>query len=214
MSAKQDKKREDLRKRLIDAAESRIAAQGLSGLKARDVTADAGCALGSLYNAVEDLVQLVMLVNSRTLGRLGQAMRESVPADSTPVEAMQKLALAYVDFAQNNTRLWSAIFLHRVPEGYEVPDWHAKEYAVLIEQLYDPLSKMRPDLSPEALKLRSQTLYAAVHGVVQLSLHGRFVGTPPELLASEVLALVDAMARGTHLAVPSKEADGNLMSDV
>lgn len=203
MGLKQDAKRDDLRNRLIDAAEARISAQGLSGLKARDVTADAGCALGSLYNAVGDMVQLVMLVNSRTLGRLGAAMRESVAADAASSEIMQALARAYVDFAQNNTRLWSAIFLHRVPEGLEVPDWHKKEYAVLIEQLFAPLADMRPDLAPDALKLRSQTLFAAVHGVVQLSLHGRFVGTPPELLASEVSALVEAMARGIHLAVPS-----------
>lgn len=205
MENKRDAKRNDLRKRLIDAAEARILAQGLSGLKARDVTADAGCALGSLYNAVGDMVDLVILVNSRTLTRLGQAMRESVPADASPAETMQALAYAYVEFAQANTRLWSAIFLHRVPEGVEVPDWHKKEYGVLIEQLFEPLSKMRPDLSPEELKLRSQTLYAAVHGVVQLSLHGRFVGTPPEHLASEVHALVDAMARGSHLAVDRLE---------
>lgn len=205
MENKRDAKRNDLRKRLIDAAEARILAQGLSGLKARDVTADAGCALGSLYNAVGDMVDLVILVNSRTLARLGQALRDSVPSDATPAETMQALALAYVEFAQANTRLWSAIFLHRVPEGMDVPDWHKKEYQVLIEQLFAPLSKMRPDLSPEELKLRSQTLYAAVHGVVQLSLHGRFVGTPSEHLASEVHALVDAMARGSHLAVDRVE---------
>ena len=63
---------------------------------------------------------------------------------------------------------------------------------------------MRPDLAPNALRLRAQTLFASVHGVVQLSLHGRFVGTPTESLASEVHALIEAMSRGTHLAIPSK----------
>jgi hypothetical protein len=35
-----------------------------------------------------------------------------------------------------------------------------------------------------------------VHGVVHLSLTGRFVGTPQETLLSEVIALVAALTRG------------------
>jgi AcrR family transcriptional regulator len=199
MTSKTDKKREDLRNRLINAAELAIAEDGLRGLKARDVTAKAGCALGGLYNAVEDLDQLVMLVNSRTLGRLGQQLQSAVGQGASPTEAMQALAGAYVDFAMNNTALWSAVFNHRLPEGAEIPDWHKAEYPVLIAEIIAPLSQLRPDLAPEALKLRAQTLFASVHGVVQLAIHGRFVGAPISELKSEVAALVDAMTRGIHL---------------
>lgn len=79
MKTKREEQRDDLKKRLVDAAEARIAAGGLSGLKARDVTADAGCALGALYNVVEDLDRLILLVNSRTLARLGAALKAAVP---------------------------------------------------------------------------------------------------------------------------------------
>lgn len=48
MRNKREEARDDLKKRLIDAAEARIAGGGLRGLKARDVTADAGCAPGGL----------------------------------------------------------------------------------------------------------------------------------------------------------------------
>ncbi|KAG1647409.1 hypothetical protein GQR58_030623 [Nymphon striatum] len=171
MTNKTDKKREDLRKRLIDAAESAIRDGGLRGLKARDVTTKAGCALGGLYNAVQDLDQLVMLA----------------------------LAATYVDFALDNTALWSAVFNHRLPAGSEVPDWHKADYPVLIAEIIAPLSLLRPDLPPDALQLRAQTLFASVHGVVQLAIHGRFVGAPLSMLKSEVAALVDAMTRGIHL---------------
>lgn len=201
MGTKNEAKREDLRNRLIDAAETRIAAQGIRGLKARDVTADAGCSLGALYNVVDDLDRLVILVNSRTLARLGETLRTGVPADASPPETMQTLARTYVDFASNNTRLWSAIFFHRLPDGVEIPEWHKKEHAVLIEQIIAPLSEIRPDLAPDALKLRAQTMFASVHGVVQLSFHGRHIGTPREFLLSEVDALVDALTRGTPPSV-------------
>jgi AcrR family transcriptional regulator len=196
-----DKKRDDLRKRLIDAAEGAIAEGGLRSLKARDVTAKAGCALGGLYNAVEDLDQLVILVNSRTLGRLGQDLQRAVPPDASPTEAMQALAGTYVDFALDNTALWSAVFNHRLPKGAEVPDWHKAEYPVLIAEIIGHLSQLRPDLPPEALKLRAQTLFASVHGVVQLAIHGRFVGGPLSVLKSEVSALVDAMTVNFHAEV-------------
>ena len=199
MGSKSKAKREALRFRLVDAAEARIAEQGLRGLKARDVTADAGCSLGALYNVVEDLDRLVILVNSRTLNRLGDVLRKAVPDDATPTETIQSLAHAYIDFAVDNSRLWSAIFFHRLPDDVEIPDWYKKEHAVLIEQIIAPLAEMRPDLGPEALRLRAQTMFAAVHGVVQLSFHGQHVGTPSEFLKSEVEALVEALTRGIHL---------------
>ncbi|MEH6738595.1 MAG: WHG domain-containing protein, partial [Sulfitobacter sp.] len=95
--------------------------------------------------------------------------------------------------------LWSAIFNHKMAIGAEVPDWHKAEYPVLIAEIIAPLGQLRPDLPPEALTLRAQTLFASVHGVVQLAIHGRFVGVPVSSLKSEVAALVDAMTRGIHL---------------
>ncbi|KAG1647407.1 hypothetical protein GQR58_030623 [Nymphon striatum] len=118
---------------------------------------------------------------------------------ASPTDTMQALAATYVDFALDNTALWSAVFNHRLPAGSEVPDWHKADYPVLIAEIIAPLSLLRPDLPPDALQLRAQTLFASVHGVVQLAIHGRFVGAPLSMLKSEVAALVDAMTRGIHL---------------
>ena len=81
-----------------------------------------------------------------------------------------------------------------------MPDWHQQEYGALIREIIAPLSALMPDLSPEDLRLRAQTLFASVHGVVQLSIHGRYVGTPSDLLPREVGALVNAMIHGLHRA--------------
>ncbi len=196
MANKRDENREDLKKRLIDAAEARIAASGLRGLKARDVTADAGCALGALYNAFEDLDHLILHVNSRSLARLGAALEASVPQGAGPKEVLLALAQGYVDFALGNYRLWSALFNHRLPEGVEAPEWHRAEHRVLIEQIIRPLGVLRADLDEADLEQRAKTVFAAVHGVVYLALTARFVGTPRAVLPREVAALVEAMMRG------------------
>ena len=196
MSNRREDARDDLKKRLIDAAEARIAGDGLRGLKARDVTADAGCALGALYNAFDDLDLLVIHVNARTLGRLGAALAASVPPGAGPKEVLAALAQGYLAFALANTRLWLALFTHRLPEGVEVPDWHVAEHAVLIAQIIRPLSALRPDMGAEAVTQRAKTVFAAVHGVVLLAMTARFVATPVDRLSFEVDALVAAMMRG------------------
>ena len=196
MRNNREEQREGLKTRLIDAAEARIAAGGLNGLKARDVTADAGCALGALYTAFEDLDRLILHVNSRTLARLGAALQAAVVPGQGPKAVMAALAQGYVGFALANFRLWAALFTHRLPEGIEAPDWHRAEHAVLIAQIITPLAKLRPELAGEALRQRALTVFAAVHGVVMLALTARFVATPRDKLPGEVAALVDAMTRG------------------
>src|ERR1700737_1223693 len=63
-----------LRERLIDAAERTIAANGLAGLRARDLAREAGCAVGTIYNVFEHLDELILCVGSRTLAMLDAAL--------------------------------------------------------------------------------------------------------------------------------------------
>lgn len=202
-----EERREDLRARLMAAVEDQIMQHGIAGLKARAVTAQAGCALGALYNAFDDLDMLVMHVNARTLARLGEALKAALPGQgATAEEMMQALAGAYVDFACANRPLWIALFEHRLPAGRDAPDWYRDNHAVLIEVVVPPLRRLRPDLDDQALALRARTTFAAVHGVVLLALQGRFVGVPLSDLRAEVGALVSAMTRGAHLAGPEHGA--------
>ncbi len=197
MTSNREEKRADLKRRLIEAAEAEIAAHGLAGLKARAVTTRAGCALGALYTAFEDLDMLVIEVNSRTLARLGAALGTDLPQDS-PESALQALAARYADFAVANRPLWLALFEHRMSEGREVPDWHRRDHAVLVELIVPQLARLRPDMSPEALALRARTTFAAAHGVIHLALQGRFVGVPMAALKSEIAGLVETLTAGAR----------------
>jgi AcrR family transcriptional regulator len=192
--------RDTLRHRLVDAAERRIAEQGLAGLKARQVTADAGCALGALYNAFDDLDDLVLHVNARTLDRLAAAFDDAKKGGEDAEETMAVLARTYVSFALENRMLWSAVFALALPEGRSAPDWYVVRYRALIDQIVGPLATLRPDLSPDQLQLRARTLFAAVHGVVWLFLDARFLAVPQDRITPEVAALVKAMTRGLSAA--------------
>jgi AcrR family transcriptional regulator len=198
--AKRDDNREELRRRLLDTAERHIAAHGLAGLKARELTSEAGVALGSIYNAFENLDLLTLHVNARTLARLDATLREGAPESLDPAARMVALARGYVRFALGDQRLWAALFDHRLPEGVEVPEWHREAHVGIMRLIAQPLARLRPDLTREQVALRCRTVFAAVHGVVHLSLTGQFVGTPREALEDEVVALVESLVRGIPTA--------------
>src|SRR5262245_10490828 len=125
-------RREKLRDSLLKAAETVIAAKGLAGLKTRDLAQKIGVANGAVYNLVEDVDDLVLRVGSRTLKRLDAALSASEEGGiATPVETLERIAVAYCDFAAENTELWRALFEHRMPPGKDVPEWRVAEQTEL-----------------------------------------------------------------------------------
>jgi AcrR family transcriptional regulator len=196
MAGKRETKREDLRARLLTAATARIEKAGVKGLRARDVTADAGCALGALYTAFHDLDELVIHINSRTLSKLGEALADASHAIGDPGDKLKCLAIAYVAFARENRNLWAALFDHRFPPTASVPQWHMAEQDALVRLIAAPLADLRPGLGEGELAVWSRTFFAAVHGIVSISLEDRFIGIPSGNLETELRRFVDILVAG------------------
>jgi AcrR family transcriptional regulator len=196
MAGKRELKREELRARLIEAAVRRIEVEGLASLRARDVTQDAGCALGGLYTVFADLDDLVLHVNALTLDAIEQSLALSEMRDSSPTDRLRNLARRYLDFAVAHRNLWRALFQHRLPDEGPPPQWHLEQHLHLMGLIAEPLHDLQPDLSDDERAIRARTLFGAVHGVISISLEGRFVGLPAEQLAKEVDEFVMTFAAG------------------
>ncbi len=183
---------------LIEAAEKRICDHGLASLKARDLAADIGVALGGLYNIVADMDALLLLVSSKTLKRLGDwaAERTGHLPLATREEAIERLvgvAHAYLDFARDNKPLWRMVFELRLDSP--LPEWAAQDQLRLFRHIAEPLSVIMPDLDVVALTTRARTLFAAVHGIVSIGLEDRLIAVPPQKLADEIAWLTRASCR-------------------
>ena len=196
MSEKRAEKRDELRNKLIEAAEARIARSGLSELRARDVTADAGCALGALYNVFADIDMLILEVNARTLRRLDAEMTAALESADTPSLQMHILAQTYLGFARREPNQWWSLFQFHMSGQKNVPDWFSEEQARLLTQIVRPLSGLQPMLDRDKLIVRARTLFAAVHGIVSISLEQRFVGIPEDALDVELTRFVDLLLAG------------------
>lgn len=190
------RRREEQRQALIAAAERAIAAQGLAGLKARELASEVGCSLGAIYNLVQDMDELVLRVGSRTLSRLDVALTEVELGPEGAVERLVAIALAYCRFARANLHLWRTLFDHRMAEGSEVPDWAVSEQMQLFRHIAVPLSELLPNAGGDRLALLTRTLFSAVHGVLVLGLDEKLIAVPVAALEQQIDMLVRLVCAG------------------
>lgn len=185
-----------LREALILAAERAIADTGLSGLKAREVAREAGCALGAVYTAFADLDALVLAVNARTLDALDAHLRAASRPEADPVTQMVVLAEAYLDYAADHRPRWSALFEHRMAAGREPPAWYTEKQAELFRHVKGAAAALRPGLDEAELAGLARAAFSAVHGIVSLGLDEKLAPMPEGMLRRELRLVTEAMARG------------------
>ena len=188
-------RRSQLRERLIEVAQETIATQGLAGLKARDLAAAAGCALGAIYTAFDDLDELILRVNERTLARLESAIDLAL-GDAEATQALQAMARTYLHFARAEQPSWRALFEHRLPPGVAPPQWYVDARNRLFNRLDAPLSQLLPGTNHLARAAFARTLFSAVHGVVSLGLEEKIADMPPKLLDDQLEKLIRVVADG------------------
>ena len=190
-----------LRERLIDAAERIITANGLAGLRARDLAREVGCSVGTIYNVFEHLDELILCVGLRTLAMLDTvlgAVRLARPYGSPEDAAddLVRLALAYLEFAAKHTVRWRALFEHRMSDARPLPPWFVDQQHALFAQIERPLVTLLPDLDPDARRSLARTLFSAVHGIVALGLEEKLVSLPFTDLRRQLAATVRAITTG------------------
>jgi AcrR family transcriptional regulator len=198
MTIKADEKRAKQREALILAAEQRIATDGLPGLKARDLAADVGIALGAIYNLVPDLEELRFHVTLKTLRRLDLALEEAAAGidPAKPVVVLQAIAAAYLQFARENHNLWRCIFEYQGPDSKPVPDWLMAEQTRLFARVLAPLSALMPRSTLPERQLFAHTLFTAAHGIVDMGLQQRIFAVPVAALDQQLSFLLEAISAG------------------
>jgi AcrR family transcriptional regulator len=192
MSAKRKAQRESL----IEAVERKIGRDGFAELRIRDLAAEVGIALGGVYNLVEDMDQLILLVSERTLTRMNEAMTESVDQAAGPIDKLCAVAVTYCRFARKNLNLWRALFEHRIADGLDLPDWQSNAQFSAFRHVAGPLGQLMPGIDKDTVDLVARTLFAAVHGVVAIGLEGKLLAVPDAALERQVVLLVRASCAG------------------
>lgn len=198
-------RREKLRDELLNAAEHMIAAGGLAGLKTRELARRIGVANGAVYNLVDDIDDLILRVRARTLARLDVALTAAeAERPLPPVDMLARIAVAYCDFAAENTELWRAMFEHRLQPGKVIPEEWTVEQTGLFRHIHGPLVELLPKRSAAELVLLARNLFSAVHGMVLLGLEQKLIAMPLDVLRREIARIVRATVNGLVLEEKSQ----------
>ncbi|MBO9451425.1 TetR/AcrR family transcriptional regulator [Tropicibacter sp. R16_0] len=190
MSTKSEQRKAALREKLVHSAKTRIERDGMAALRARDLAKDAGCAVGAIYNAFEDLNDIVMAVNGLTFQALGETVRGSFDGTEPPVDRLILMSHAYLGFAVDHTNLWRALFDLDMSEDGPVPTWYRAALADLFANISRPLSELFPEMAQEELSLMTRAMFSSVHGIVLLGLQNRISGVPPEQIEHMIAAVL------------------------
>ena len=195
MAKDTEKRRADLREKLLDIAEVEIRTNGVQSLRARTLADKAGCAVGAIYNVFEDLTGLILAVNGRTFARLGETVTSKVAAsDGAQVDKLVIMGRAYLRFAHDNPNLWRALFDIEMTADSGGPDWYLADLRRLFGIIAGPLKDMHPDATPEDIDLMTRTLFSSVHGIVLLGLERRISGVPVERIEDMIGFLLSRFA--------------------
>jgi AcrR family transcriptional regulator len=193
------RRRANLREALIEAAEKTIAIHGLKGLRARSLAFDVGCAVGAIYNVVNDIDDLIFAVNERTLQMLeDELLKPAANGQGTeqPIDRLVRFAVTYLNFAADHGLRWRAIFEHSMNEGSEVPDWYRGRQSRLFGYLDGPLSELAPEMTPARRRIVGRSLFSAVHGIVALGLDEKVQAIALPDLREQVAIIVTAIGHG------------------
>ena len=168
MARRSDHSREELLALALAAAETVVANEGLAALSARRVAKDIGYAPGTLYNLFEDLDELVLRVNARTLDGLRQAL-DAVPAQDSPRRTLHALAKRYLAYTRKHALLWQALLTFRRGKPAPPPAWYQAHLRDLVATVAAAVGAFPRPMDGRERSYRARLIWASLHGVCSLA---------------------------------------------
>ena len=199
MGRRSDHSREELYEMALSAAREIAGEFGLDGLTIRRIAGRIGYSHGTLYNLFDDLDELIIRLNGRTLDDLYEALA-AVPGDSDPEAGLLALAQGYIAFTRANAKLWNLLFEHHLPGDRLLPDWHHQKIARLLGLMDGCLV---PFFGPGREAERNHTarvIWSSLHGMCSLETGKKLI--PGETSEAMATSLVKIYLAGLRTSTP------------
>jgi len=173
MGRRSEHSKQQLQDMALAVARGIIADEGLAGLSARKIASGIGYTVGTLYLVFDNLDDLIIQVNARTLDDMHDFMLVKLKRCRRDDQCIYALGKGYIQFATEHHHLWSAIFEHQLPDGRQLPDWFVDkvvENFALVEQALIPYTGSE---AKKKMQVLSMALWGGVHGVCVLGFSGK-----------------------------------------
>lgn len=172
MGRRSDHSRAELEAMIVAEGHRVMAETGFAAFSAREVARRVGYSIGTIYNVFDSLDQLLVAINSRTFELWTDYLRQRVEQGGS--DRIQALVKAYFDFAREHSKLWMAIYDHRLPAGMAMPDRDMEKRRALTQIVFDEIARQLWARSASDVEHLSRSLIATVHGHCTFELNGTF----------------------------------------
>ena len=161
----------DLRQKVLDASLALIEEGGLDRLSMREVARKAGVSHQAPYHYFADREAILAALAGEGFSRMGQQLMRAAQSGSKPVESVDAMGRAYVEFALRNPAYFQIMFradavpLDRYPEARKRED---EAFGKLVEGIGQAFG----DQPAERRRAMAIACWAMVHGLATLILEG------------------------------------------
>lgn len=167
ISERKEREKDERERRIIGAARMLAERDGWPSVTVRRLAQEIEYSQPVLYAHFQNRDAIVGAVALEGFGELGPALRASVRTSATPPEAIEDVAIAYLEFAFERPALYEAMFI--LPTGLRFAKSDTPQ--VLRETFGAMLAVVAPFC--DDAELGTETFWAALHGLAELERHGR-----------------------------------------
>lgn len=165
----------ELKDRIIETARELLLKHGYRNISLRKIAREVGVSATSIYLHFENKDDLIHTLMEQAIDRLNDLLEKKANREKDPIQKLEDLAHAYVNFALNNPREYQIIFLFSSDEMSRYPVEKFRKarrgyelvHAVLEEGVKQGL------ITEEQPRLAAYTFWAQLHGVMSVVLSKR-----------------------------------------
>lgn len=195
MARRSDHTKEELMELVVDATATLIETHKTVKVTARQIAEAVGYTPGTLYTHFENLDDIFLHVNARSLAALRGRLADAVAAQDSPAAAIRAMGLAYLEYARAQPHRFQLLFTPRLPEGATPPEFLQREIEKLFALLGAQLQRIAAT-NADTLEVGVHALWSGVHGVASLALSDQLFATRGGIEHDMVEMLIDQFVRG------------------
>jgi AcrR family transcriptional regulator len=178
MGRRNEHSREELKELALRAAGDIVGESGAAALSMREVARRIGYTVGALYIVFENLDDLVVHLNERTVIELRASLERIRGRPGQPAQTLRLLIAAYLGFALLHTARWRLVFEHRLPDGQKAPPTYSRHTAAIFALVGQLLRDAGAARDASAANELATALWSGAHGICTLAVSGKLqVGT-------------------------------------
>lgn len=166
-----DHTRGELVSLILNQGSNLLAERGYASFSTRELAKRIGYSLPMVLNIMGSTDALLMAINTQTFLKWAEALEHELAKN--PEDRIATLVNAYFDFAENNPKLWMAIFDHK-PNNLEIPEDQAQARSKLTTIVIDEICRALPNQKKDESSRLARSLIATVHGHCTYALSGSF----------------------------------------